>query len=263
MPFPALKQYQSLIFILFSLHALLIIVLVGLNLAGIQNITLDAFVLWTTPVLVLAHALISLGCKPGLAFWAITIILGTLTEALGLSYGLIFGSGYAYNCQTQLCLISVPITVPLYWFVFIYTGYSLARFYGSNASSRWSIPMLSAVFTLSIDLALDPVMVGLKKWHWLENGFYFNIPFGNFTGWFIVAYFSVLLFMAWQDKSADNQKKPWSDFELIPVAGYYILLTFLGSLAIKQRCYTLTLIILLIIAISLAVKIFSKKAGYI
>ncbi|WP_259457910.1 carotenoid biosynthesis protein [Salipaludibacillus neizhouensis] len=46
----------------------------------------------------------------------------------------------------------------------------------------------------TLDLIIDPVAYAVKRyWVWNEGGFYYDIPFSNFYGWFILSFILHLL----------------------------------------------------------------------
>lgn len=53
----------------------------------------------------------------------------------------------------------------------------------------WTLPLLTAVFAVLLDLFIDPVAVASGYWVWFIKGtVYFEIPLLNFVGWFVLMF---------------------------------------------------------------------------
>lgn len=250
------KQYKALFLAIFSIHTALIIILAIMNVAGRAPDLLEQIVLWTAPFVALFHSFIFLKPRPATIFFLLTVLLGMLSEISGLKFGFVFGGAYAYDCRQQACIASVPLIIPLFWFVFIYTGYCMALSFLVIEKHKILFPAAAAFFTVSIDLPLDPIMVALGKWHWLQGGPYLDIPIGNFLGWFLVAYLSTAIFILidkpYLKPVSDKHKK----FGYIPVAGYYILMIFMASMAFRLEYPMLFIVIGFVLMIPVALKYF-------
>lgn len=148
------------------------------------------FLFLGVPVLLLVlHSFLTLSFRRGLFFIILASTIGLLMEMWGLKDGVIFGGHYIYK-QNQLTLFDVPISVVLYWAVFIYTGYCLVNSFlvwqknkQPNYRDRnyWIVPLLSiadGIVVIAIDLFMDPIQVYQGSWTWLEGGPYFGIPIG-------------------------------------------------------------------------------------
>jgi len=110
-------------------YILLIIIFVDI-LASFLGVEIDKnnffrFLLLCIPViLLLLHSFFTLSFVRGLFFIILASTVGLLMEMWGLKDGVVFGGHYVYK-QNQLALFNVPVSVILYWAVFIYTGYCL------------------------------------------------------------------------------------------------------------------------------------------
>lgn len=198
------------------------------------------------------HSSFSLGLSRGLVFIFLTSFIGLIFEVAGLNYGVVFGGHYVY-LQSKLTILNVPLSVLFFWSVFIYTSYSITNSFlfwlkkgkpVKNISPFYRVIVfagIDAIFTVIIDLVMDPIQVKIGAWKWLEGGTYFNIPIGNFIGWFEVAFIAMFLFRCLEYFYPKKINIDQSVF-IMPVLGYGLMsLTFI-SLAYR---YDLMWIILL------------------
>ena len=103
-------------------------ILDGLN--GLVVILL-VFSLW--------HASVALGLRLTLAFFAITTVTSWIFEEAGVVTGLIFGP-YHYTSSLGPWLGSVPVLIPLAWFMLVYPSYVVANLIGHG----WPVGTLAA-----------------------------------------------------------------------------------------------------------------------
>lgn len=183
------------------IFSLLVIFLHSLcNLLGIgleKYLRLKILILGLPVVLLLLHSFLTLSLMRGALFILLASLTGLVMEVWGLSAGTFFGGHYVYRLN-QLTILQVPLSVVVYWVVFIYTGYCIVAsfFYWLNKEKPnkkqknfWLLPIaifLDGLIVVVIDLFMDPLQVRLGSWQWLEGGPYFGVPIGNFIGWFIV-----------------------------------------------------------------------------
>jgi len=250
-----MKNKTLLIWNLFSL----IIFIIGFNLIG----TLFKFPFVKTPlfhlillglpvILLIFHAIEVLGFFQGILFIFLSSFVGWLMETWGLMGGTFFGGTYIYE-KNQPTLGIVPLSVVLYWAVFIYTGYSLV-----NSFLYWlgkEIPniknkkilllpaliIFDGLVVTAIDLFMDPIQVKAGAWIWIEGGAYFGVPVGNFVGWFIVTVIVTGIF-----RTINYFTKSKNKFDkkilLIPVWTYIILSVSFTLSAIKYEMFSFALL---------------------
>lgn len=186
----------------------------------------------TLPVIFMtAHAIVTSTLKRGVFLISIAFVIGLIAEVVGMRTGLIFGGYYQYLRSTP-GILGVPITVPFFWAVFIYTGYSV-----TNSFLKWLgkekpnfkkgslltlllFVLIDAFIVVTIDLFLDPIEVWSGSWLWITKGSYWGIPLGNFLGWFLVAGVVSLIYRTFE--YLKPIKQVWlPDFvHLMPVIGY-------------------------------------------
>ncbi len=171
---------------------------------------------------VILHSSRLLGNKKTLIFILIAGSFGLIFEFIGVNYG-IFGE-YFYNVP-DLLLGIIPITVPLTWTVIIYSSYIITNLflYGFGGEKpRYEhnllflvgflvlLSAISGLIAVNLDMIMDPVAVSpqLKQWIWVNGGPYFGVPISNFLGWFVLTFFSTLIFRSYESFKAEDGKSP-------------------------------------------------------
>jgi putative membrane protein len=123
-----------------------------------------------------------------LLFVACTFIGGYGVEWLGVNKHLLFGH-YQYGQTLGFQLDNVPLIIGVNWFLLIYsTGALMQR---SRLKSMLLRVMSGAIVLVLLDILIEPVAVRLDYWHWSDND---NIPLSNYTCWFFVSAFMLVLF---------------------------------------------------------------------
>ncbi|WP_035186186.1 carotenoid biosynthesis protein [Alteribacter aurantiacus] len=126
----------------------------------------------------------------GLFFILTVFVLSMVIESIGVATGLFFGD-YVYKTDFGPKIIGVPITIGFAWVMVIGTSHVFAKllsaFVGKFAFLVYTL--YGALVATSIDLIIDPVAYEVKEyWVWLEGGLYYDIPFSNFLGWFVLSF---------------------------------------------------------------------------
>ena len=245
----------------------------SLNLGISQNIL--TFLVLLFPILcILLHSFWSLTMPRAIMFLLLASLTGLFSEIWGLSSGVIFGGHYVYQ-QSAYMLFHVPYIVPIYWAVFIYTSYCVTNSFlfwnnkdkpNSKAKNLFLlIPLLvifDGLFTVIIDLIMDPIQVHSGTWAWLDKGPYFGIPIGNFIGWFIVAVLTTGIYRTYEyfyPKTTDISKTTF----MIPVIGYGALSIAMLFIALQNNLYPIAILSLLIMfpvpLINVAVFIYNRQ----
>lgn len=152
---------------------------------------------YTFSLLVLVHAVYLTGWRRALSFFALTLGISFLMEYLGVKTGLIFGSYHYTDTLNPKLLGTVPVVIPLAYFMVLYPSRMLAdlitwgKVAGLTKGFLWSLwtSILAALAMTAWDLGMDPVMVHeVKAWVWHAPGPYFGIPIHNFIGWFATTF---------------------------------------------------------------------------
>ena len=160
---------------------------------GILVVILLLFCLWS--------ATGALGPRLTFAFFAITAVTSWIFEEVGVVTGLIYGP-YHYTGTLGPWLGSVPILIPLAWFMLVYPTYIVVNL----LVDRWPVgtpggrahlvrlALVGALVMAGWDLLLDPILSGptYHAWAWGTGGPGVDVPVQNYLGW-IVTTFSVYL----------------------------------------------------------------------
>ncbi len=192
-------------------------------------------ILTTATLLLILHAVWNIGVPDGLVLIAFSFLLSLIFEIAGVQYGIVFGGRYIYSENIQPSFMGVPWLIPLIWAGFIYCGYTIVASFSiwiSNGKQSHNqrkffrnviFAAASAITVLAIDVMMEPLQVNAGNWRWLDEGYYYDIPSGNFLGWFLVAFVSVLIFKIIQNYMPRKTEKISAHVLLIPVIGYGLL----------------------------------------
>ncbi len=232
-----MNKIEKPLWLLFYFLIFTIILKIIVNFLGIQfedQFQWFEYIFLGVPVILLIfHSIISLGFTKGIFFIILATATGTLFEHIGLRDGVFFGGHYVYRNQSTL--FNVPITVILFWAVFIYTGYCLTNSFllwlklkkpNIKTENIWLallLILLDGYFVVAIDFFMDPIAVKSGSWQWLEGGPYFGIPWGNFLGWFLVAVIVSGIFRIFEYFFPKKEEKFNKSIFIIPVLGYGIM----------------------------------------
>ncbi|MDO6848540.1 carotenoid biosynthesis protein [Priestia megaterium] len=135
-------------------------------------------------------------------------------ESLGVKYGFLFGS-YDYEKDFGAKILGVPLTIGSAWFMVVITSRILVL----GIMKRMELPfivhgiayaVISSLFAVIMDLAIDPVAYVVKQyWVWEGDSFYYNIPLSNFSGWFLLSFFIQLVVYFFLAKSPKEENPVW------------------------------------------------------
>ncbi len=203
--------------------------------------------------LILTHAWVSLGLLRGTFFVFLAFSLGLAAEVVGVKTGFIFGGKYIYTAGNTPVFMGIPLLVPIFWTAFVSTSCGLVNAFvawldrnknhKNNSSTTHLLPtiVLDGLAVVAIDLILDPLQVAAGNWRWLTPGGFYDVPWGNFAGWFLVVVFITGIFRTVEHyfpvKRGVNPAAP-----LISAASYALLGIVLGAFALKRRMFGLSLI---------------------
>ena len=176
---------------------------------GLNSLTviLLLFSLW--------HASYALGARLTVAFFGITAVTSWTFEEVGVATGLVYGP-YHYTSTLGPWLGSVPILIPLAWFMMVYPSYVLANLIldGEPVGSPGGrghllgLALLGALVMAAWDLVVDPILSGptFGAWVWETGGPYFGVPVQNYLGWVVTTLTVYLLYRSverrWRPQSA-------------------------------------------------------------
>ncbi|WP_226899866.1 carotenoid biosynthesis protein [Nonomuraea phyllanthi] len=170
-----------------AVGALCLLTMVGLQVASGLDARPERF---TGPIVVLlaacavAFAAGAWGPRRAAGAFCAAVAIGYAAEVIGVLTGFPFGA-YRYSDVLWPQVAGVPVVVALAW-----GGMGLAAYAVAAAvvpAGGWARVCAGAGALTAWDLFLDPQMVRLGLWSWVEDGFYRGIPLTNFAGWLLVS----------------------------------------------------------------------------
>jgi len=175
-------------------------------------------------------------------FLLILLIIPLIFEYIGINYGAPLGVRYYYLKEFQPKIFGLPIFVWIFWVILIYIGYSLTNsiinyFYKENyyliLKKNLNIILFSlfdGFIVLIFDIFIDPVAVKYGLWRWGNYRVsYFDVPIGNFVGWYIIATTTTLFLRSIDIIFPTEINKFW--LNLVPyIFLFIILILFIISL---------------------------------
>ena len=149
------------------------------------------------------HASHALGVRLTLVFFVITAVTSWIFEEIGVTTGLIYGP-YHYTSTLGPWLGSVPVLIPLAWFVLVYPSYVVANLLVGRSpvgtpggrAHLVGLVLLGALVMTAADLVVDPILSGpsFRGWVWGSAGPYYGVPVQNYLGWIVTAFTVYLLY---------------------------------------------------------------------
>ncbi len=144
------------------------------------------------PLAALALAIARFG-PIGLATLPIGFGIGLGFEVLSISTGFPFGNyTYTERFGGPWILDLVPLAIPIYWYAITLASYLVAESIVGGVGTPKPVArsilriFLAGTLTLSWDLVVEPLMVSIGLWIWLDEGIYYGAPLTNFLGWLLV-----------------------------------------------------------------------------
>ena len=189
---PKFKLYFSIFLIwLFSISGII----------GIQSEGYTDWFLSATPLNLLLSFLILIVNlntfkKSYFIAFFIPFALGFITEALGVNYGLIFGS-YEYGNNLGYKVLGVPIMICFNWALLTAITADIASFIGK---SIWIRAFMGAALMTGLDFIIEVSAPRFDFWEF-EGGV---VPIQNYIGWLAIAFFAHIGYQYYDVES--NQK---------------------------------------------------------
>ncbi|KGE20351.1 carotenoid biosynthesis protein [Paenibacillus wynnii] len=119
---------------------------------------------------------------------------GMSVEWIGVHSGRLFGV-YEYSDILGPLLFGVPVTLGFAWIAVVSSAVLISREFGlSGHLLSLARALQVGLWTVIMDLVLDPVAHAKGYWHWSAGGGLYGVPWQNFIGWFIVGAILSLLF---------------------------------------------------------------------
>lgn len=159
-------------------------------------------------VFVTWHAVLTKGWRRSLIMFGASFAVAFSAEALGVNFGLVFGS-YYYSDILGVQLFGVPLLAALAWEPIVYAAFCISDLVsplvsglpgvsGLRPSVIWPA-VIGALATTAWDMMIDPIAVSQGWWVWVDGGPYVpyvanGVPIQNFIGWLVVAFTINLLY---------------------------------------------------------------------
>lgn len=193
-----MKSFHDRVWLLFSIWFSCGIILVGFSL-------LPPWLEWANAVFLFlsgTYAAFYLWHVLPRGRWIIPLIFfgSILIESFGTHTGLLFGA-YTYMSDFGPMVFGVPITMGPAWLSVM--GASLA--FSKLFNFRYRTLLLVPLFTVWLDLAIDPVAAIKQYWIWHETGMYYGIPGQNFFGWYVTSLFFSWFIAKYEEPSTDHR----------------------------------------------------------
>ena len=125
----------------------------------------------------------------GLAILFLAGLFGLIVEYVNMKVFIT----YYYGPFPFMIFGTVPLMIVLSWGAIVYGA---MRTSDHMKLVWWLRPVYDGLLGITIDLALDPVAIKLGYWTWIsafEQPYWFNIPFGNYYGWYMVVFWYSLV----------------------------------------------------------------------
>lgn len=137
------------------------------------------------------------GMRWTFAFLICGYAIALLSEGMSIRTGFPYG-WYVYlyqNIEPQSLVWGVPFWDSISYVFLSYAGLGLAEYvtWTKPYPSRFMIIFLAALFTVILDMVIDPIAHMGGRWflgeiyYYPHPGFYFDVPVSNFLGWFGVS----------------------------------------------------------------------------
>lgn len=128
----------------------------------------------------------------------LSFLTGLLLEIVGVKTGLIFGD-YHYGRTLGFKVGGVPLIIGVNWAMLVYASGILVNTFLQNLPSIIKA-ILSAGLMVGLDVLIEPVAMKYDFWQWAGD----VVPLHNYLGWFVIAFFLLLVFHYIVDKSLRN-----------------------------------------------------------
>ncbi|MGA2809327.1 MAG: carotenoid biosynthesis protein [Terracidiphilus sp.] len=142
-----------------------------------------------------------------LVFAFICIVIGNITENIGVVTGFPFGHYFFVELMGPK-LFHVPVLLGLAYIGMAYVSWTLARLITGNPQAPLggtrlvTLPLVASFVMVAWDLAEDPVWsTVLHGWIWRDGGPWFGVPVSNYLGWYGTVLLIYLLFALYLRRS--------------------------------------------------------------
>lgn len=179
-------MWENRIFKLFIFWYICGVILLGFDLLPSWLEWANAFFLMLAGTLGFLYFIKRFGAVSGSVLGILIFFSTFIVEWAGADSGFLFGS-YDYTDRFAPNIFGVPIAIGFAWLMVMATTHVIARWI-VPAGGLW-YAAVGGIGAVIIDLIIDPVAFQIKQyWIWEDTGFYYDIPWTNFSGWFVVAF---------------------------------------------------------------------------
>jgi putative membrane protein len=171
----------------------------------------------------LIHCATLEGFRRTALFFAISAVVSYAFEEIGVRTGLIYGH-YHYSNMLGPKLGSVPIIIPLAWFMMIYPSWRVAQVLirGTDThsfSGRTAQAFIAALVMTAWDMVMDPGNAAAGIWVWEHGGVYFGVPRQNYFGW-VLTTFLIYWAASWFWRQTGKRASAKRKFLALPIIVY-------------------------------------------
>ncbi|MDP5082316.1 MAG: carotenoid biosynthesis protein [Winogradskyella sp.] len=124
---------------------------------------------------------------------AIPFFLGFITEALGVNFGLIFGT-YTYGENLGYKVFGVPLMICVNWALLTATTADVAKYISKNIVIS---ALIGAALMTGLDFILEVSAPRFDFWEFKDG----IVPLQNYVGWFITAFIAHLGYQSFNIKT--------------------------------------------------------------
>ena len=126
----------------------------------------------------------------------IPFMLGFITEALGVNYGLVYGN-YTYGGNLGFKVVGVPLLICTNWVVLAAVTADIAKCFFKNI---YVLALVGSILMTGLDLIIEVSAPKFDFWEF-ENGI---VPLQNYMGWLATAFVVHLAYHQFKVKTNTN-----------------------------------------------------------
>ncbi|QBP39681.1 carotenoid biosynthesis protein [Paenisporosarcina antarctica] len=243
-------KVENLLFKFFIIWYICGVILLSFDLLPLWLEWSNVMFLFLAGLLACIYFLKLFGWKFGIAICSVIFVFSFSIEYLGAAFGVLFGD-YSYTDRFTPNLFDVPIAIGFAWLMVMGTSHAIATRIVPKGNLLRLI--IGASIAVVIDLIIDPVAFKVKQyWIWDGPGMYYDIPFSNFVGWFIVAFLLHVVIFLIQKRTGNIRTNPIWEGRMILLFGLivamFVLLGLIGQLWLASSLTSLLTVVILIMA---------------
>ncbi|AQU80589.1 hypothetical protein AJGP001_15415 [Planococcus faecalis] len=242
-------MWENRIFKLFIFWYVCGIILLGFDILPSWLEWANAFFLILAGTLGFLYFIKRFGVVGGSVLGVFVFFSTFIVEWAGSDSGFLFGS-YDYTDRFAPNVFGVPIAIGFAWLMVMATTHVVARWIVPSGGLVYAI--VGGIGAVIIDLIIDPVAYQIKQyWIWADTGLYYDIPWTNFFGWFVVAFVLHLIIDLMMKKRkmiiTSNLAEKRMVLLYVLMIAMFVMLGAIGGLtlaAILTTCLTVAIVLL-------------------